>query len=82
MATSFHSTQLKFQMTNESKKWWGKTRLDPVLVLIGEGPAMTLEVPSFTNEHLDKQQLLPPPLLEPPPTKQPRPVTGFPTSLG
>ena len=53
MATSFHSTQLKFQMTNESKKWWGKTRLVPVLVLIGEGPAMTLEVPSFTNEHLD-----------------------------
>jgi hypothetical protein len=38
-------------MTNESKKWWSKSRLDPVLNLIGEGPPATLSVPSFSNDN-------------------------------
>ena len=50
------SQQLAFTMTNETKKWWTKSRLDPVLNLIGEGPSVTLSVPSFRPNDVKEQK--------------------------
>ena len=40
---------LSFSTTNQSKKWWSRARLDPVLNIAGQGPP----VPESSNDQID-----------------------------